>query len=60
VFVEYTYAWPGIGTLAVSSISNRDYEVVLAITMVASAMVVVAGIATDLAYAAVDPRTRHG
>ncbi|MBC7895910.1 MAG: ABC transporter permease [Cytophagaceae bacterium] len=60
VFVERIYAWPGIGTLAVSSISNRDYEVVLGVTLIASTVVVIAGIMADLAYAAADPRTRHG
>ena len=60
VFVEAIFQWPGLGTLAFASITSRDYEVVLGVTMVASVMVVVAGIAADFAYAAADPRTRHG
>ncbi|MCC6318959.1 MAG: ABC transporter permease [Gemmatimonadaceae bacterium] len=60
VFVERIFAWPGIGDLAVASIGGRDYFVVLGVTLIGSVVVVVAGILTDLAYAAVDPRTGHG
>jgi peptide/nickel transport system permease protein len=60
VFIESIFSWPGVGTLAVSSLANRDYPVVLGVTMIASLVVVVAGIVTDVAYHLVDPRTRHG
>lgn len=60
VFVEVIFTWPGLGQLAYASIGSRDYEVVLGVTVLTSSMVVIAGIAADLAYAALDPRTRHG
>jgi peptide/nickel transport system permease protein len=59
VFVETVFAWPGLGQLAIASISARDYPVVLGVTLVASAMVVIAGIVADAAYAWADPRARR-
>src|SRR6185437_4497029 len=41
VFVEKVFSWPGIGYLAVSAISARDYDVVTATVVVGSALVVV-------------------
>ena len=60
VFVEAVFAWPGLGMLAIASITARDYPVVLGVTLVASVMVVVAGIAADAACAWADPRARRG
>lgn len=60
VFVESIFGWPGVGDLAVSSIVARDYPVVLGVTVLASLLVVVAGLLTDLACAWADPRLRHG
>lgn len=59
VFVESIFAWPGLGMLAISSIATRDYQVVLGVSLMTSVLVVAAGIATDLAYAVADPRTRR-
>jgi peptide/nickel transport system permease protein len=59
ILVETVFAWPGIGTLFVSAIGNRDYPVLQAIFLLASIAVVVANVATDLAYAALDPRVRR-
>ena len=60
VFVETVFSWPGLGLLAIDAIKQRDYAVVLGVSLLASVLVVIAGILTDLAYAAVDPRTRRG
>lgn len=59
VFVEVTFAWQGMGWLAVQAVSNRDYPLVLAIVLLSSAFVIVGAVAADLANAAADPRQRH-
>lgn len=59
VFVEAIYAWPGLGKLALDAIRNRDHPVILGVTLLTSAVVVLAGLLADLAYAAADPRTRR-
>jgi peptide/nickel transport system permease protein len=60
VFVESIFAWPGIGRLAVNAISERDYPMVLGVTFVASVLVVLGSIVSDLVQAWADPRARHG
>lgn len=56
---ESVFAWPGLGRLAVDSAFQRDYPVILAITIIVSAMVIVTNLVVDLLYAIVDPRIRY-
>jgi peptide/nickel transport system permease protein len=60
VIIESVFAWPGIGRLAIDAIANRDFPVVQAVALFASAVVVVLTVLTDLVYAWVDPRIRYG
>ena len=61
VLVESVFAWPGMGKLAADAIFRRDYPVVLAAAMAASAMVVLGNLLADVLYAVADPRIRvHG
>ena len=50
---------PGIGRFAVESIFNRDYPVIMAITLIGAAAFVLANLLADLAYAYIDPRIRY-
>jgi ABC-type dipeptide/oligopeptide/nickel transport system permease component len=58
IVVETIFAWPGIGRLFISSIDRLDYQVVQAIVLLFSFLVVTANIVTDLAYSFIDPRIR--
>lgn len=58
VIVETVFAWPGLGSRLVDSVSNRDYAVVQAATALIAVCVVVMNLAADLAYARLDPRIR--
>ena len=49
---------PGIGRFAVDSIFDRDYPVIMAITLVGSMAFVIANLIADVAYAFIDPRIR--
>jgi peptide/nickel transport system permease protein len=60
VFIEYVFAWPGMGRLMVESILLEDYPVVLAGTFLFGGMVVLGNLLADLLYGIVDPRIRHG
>ena len=60
VLIEWVFAWPGIGWLAVNAISARDYSVVQGIVLVVAVIFVVANLIADLLYAALDPRIRYG
>jgi len=59
VFVETIFAWPGMGSLAVQAVGDRDYPVVVAVVLLASVLVVTGSVLADLAHAALDPRERH-
>jgi ABC-type dipeptide/oligopeptide/nickel transport system permease component len=58
IVVETIFAWPGIGQLFFTSIDRLDYQVVQAIVLLLSTLVVVGNLLTDLAYAYIDPRIR--
>jgi peptide/nickel transport system permease protein len=60
VIVENVFAWPGLGSLIVDSISYRDYAVVQAAVILVAAIVVVLNLLVDVSYALVDPRIRTG
>lgn len=58
IVIETVFGWPGIGRLFFSAISNQDMQVVQAIVMLLTCVVVVMNIITDLTYALIDPRVR--
>ena len=60
VFIETVFAWPGIGSLSVAATFNRDYPVIMAVLLISSALVLLANLLTDVAYALVDPRVQVG
>jgi peptide/nickel transport system permease protein len=59
ILVETVFAWPGLGSLFISSVGNRDYPVLQGILLLSSVMVVAANLVTDFAYALLDPRVRR-
>ena len=58
ILTETVFAWPGLGSLFITSIANRDYPVLAGIFLLAAVAVVLANLITDLLYAAADPRVR--
>ena len=58
VIVESVFAYPGIGTLVLSSVLQRDYVVLQSVIMILVVAVVVINLAVDIAYAYLDPRVR--
>lgn len=59
VVVENIFSWPGMGQLAVTSLTNRDYPVVMAIVLLSSLLILVGTLLSDILYAVVDPRVRY-
>jgi peptide/nickel transport system permease protein len=55
---ETVFFWPGIGTLLVQSIGNRDYGVVQAVVLFVALVYITVNLLADLAYAYLDPRIR--
>ncbi len=58
IVIESVFAWPGLGRLFYQSITSQDLQVVQAIVLLLTAIVVVMNIMTDLTYAFIDPRVR--
>jgi peptide/nickel transport system permease protein len=59
VIVEYVFAWPGLGSLAVEAVLRQDYPVIMATTLVMGGIVVGVNLLVDLAYLLVDPRVSY-
>jgi peptide/nickel transport system permease protein len=60
VLTETVFAWPGIGRLMFEALAQRDYQVLLGVFFVSSAMVVLFNLITDVVYRVVDPRIQVG
>lgn len=58
IFVEYIFAYPGVGDYAVRAVLNYDYPSILATTLLFGVMIVIANFVADVLYAVVDPRIR--
>ena len=54
--VEQIFAVPGIGRAFVSSITNRDYPMIMGTTIILAALIVIMNLITDILYKVVDPR----
>ncbi|MDX1435491.1 MAG: ABC transporter permease [Anaerolineales bacterium] len=59
VIVEQVFALPGLGSLMLTSISNRDYEVIQSIALIFALVAGVVNLGVDLAYPLIDPRVRY-
>lgn len=60
VLIEVVFAWPGLGSLLFNSALGRDYPVLLGIFLIASILVIVVALATDILCVLIDPRMRLG
>ena len=56
--IETLFSVPGIGAEFVMSVSNRDYTMIMALTIFYGAFIIICNIVTDLITAALDPRIR--
>jgi ABC-type dipeptide/oligopeptide/nickel transport system permease component len=56
---ETVFAWPGLGRLLVAAVGQRDLPVVMGSVLVFALVYVGGNLIVDLAYLAIDPRTRH-
>jgi peptide/nickel transport system permease protein len=60
IYVEVTFALPGLGSLIVDAVQKRDIPLVQGATLVFSVFVVVVNLVIDVVYAVIDPRIRFG
>jgi peptide/nickel transport system permease protein len=60
IVTEVVFSLPGIGSLALSGIQNRDFPVVQGVVLVVACGYVLINIAVDIGYVLLDPRIRFG
>jgi peptide/nickel transport system permease protein len=60
IVIEMVFALPGIGRLIFQAVSQRDLVVLRDVILILVALVVVVNFLVDVAYTAIDPRTRRG
>ena len=58
MIIEQVFTIPRMGSLLITSISNRDYPVVLGIIMLIAVLVIVINFIVDILYGKIDPRIR--
>jgi ABC-type dipeptide/oligopeptide/nickel transport system permease component len=58
IFIETVFGLPGLGKYFVQSASNRDYPLVLGITMFWAVLIMTTYFVTDVLYGVIDPRVR--
>lgn len=56
--IELIYAVPGMGKHLIQSVTNRDYPLILGMTLLYSAMLILANLIVDLLYVIIDPRIK--
>jgi peptide/nickel transport system permease protein len=56
IVTEQIFSWPGIGRLTIEAVLNRDYPVLMGVTLMSALFTLLAGLLTDILYAAADPR----
>jgi peptide/nickel transport system permease protein len=55
-FIESIFRVPGIGAFAINAVQNRDFPMIMAMTLMWTVLISLTYLLTDLAYALVDPR----
>ncbi len=59
VITETIFSWPGVGRSIVQAVTQRDYPVVMAVTIYASLATIFGYLLSDVLYGIIDPRIRY-
>ncbi|GAA0786601.1 ABC transporter permease [Hathewaya limosa] len=58
LITETIFIWPGIGRLNYEAVVNRDYPLIMGITMMLAILIVFSNLLADMLYAVIDPRIK--
>lgn len=58
--VESVFGWPGLGTLCMTAINNRDYPMIMGIIMLSCTILLIGNFLADILYGLADPRIKQG
>jgi peptide/nickel transport system permease protein len=58
IFVEFLFAWPGMGRLYYQAALQRDYPILMAVLIIGAGFIILSNLLADIIYAYLDPRIR--
>jgi len=56
--VEFIFSVPGMGKFFITAVTNRDYPLIMGVTLIYALLIIVANLVVDLLYTAIDPRVK--
>ncbi|HZR45337.1 MAG TPA: ABC transporter permease [Candidatus Manganitrophaceae bacterium] len=56
--VEFIFSVPGMGKFFITAVTNRDYPLMMGVTLIYAVLIVIANLAVDLLYTLIDPRVK--
>ena len=56
--IEFIFSIPGMGRFFITAVTNRDYPLIMGVTLVYAVLIVLANIFVDMIYAYLDPRVK--
>jgi len=59
VLIENVFSWPGMGRLAIESANQRDYPMLMALSVLGAVLLIIGNLLADIAYGFVDPRIKY-
>jgi peptide/nickel transport system permease protein len=60
VIIETVFAFPGVGTMLLTAVNQRDYPVVMGVTLVIALLYTITNLVVDFIYMWLNPRIRFG
>lgn len=57
-FIEYIFAWKGLGSVTINAVYNLDFPVVMGATLFVALVFILTNLLVDILYGIVDPRVR--
>ena len=54
--IEFIFSIPGMGRFFITAVTNRDYPLIMGVTLVYSVLIVIANLVVDMIYGWLDPR----
>jgi peptide/nickel transport system permease protein len=59
VVTESVFSWPGLGLMLTEAVTQRDFLLIMGITIILATVVLLANLIADVAYGVADPRIRY-
>jgi oligopeptide transport system permease protein len=57
--IEQYFAIPGVGRAFVEAVGNRDYGIIMGMTLLYAAVIAILNLVVDVSYAVANPRIRY-